>query len=68
MFEQKKPRISTYDEYLQVSLLQLTEIAIKKELSVEQVKAYFDEIISNLYKIKELDKKDKLVGEEDALS
>ena len=66
MEENRKPKVSWFDECLQVSLLKLTQISIMQDLTIPQVKAYFDEIINDLYKMEELMKKEK--EEENALN
>ena len=66
MEDKRKPKVSWFDECLQVSLLKLTQISIMQDLTIPQVKAYFDEIINDLYKMEELMKKEK--EEENALN
>ena len=68
MEKQRKPKVSWFDECLQVSLLKLTQISIMQDLTIPQVKAYFDEIINDLYQMEEMMKKEKSKSEEDALS
>ena len=65
---QRKPLVSWYDECLQVSLLKLAQIAVMRHLTKEEVKAYFDEILNDLDKYGELDKKEKNLTEEKSLS
>lgn len=65
---ERKPMVSWYDECLQVSLLKLAQIAITRHLTVEEVKAYFDEILRDLEEMKALDKKEASISEENALS
>lgn len=59
----RKPKVSWYDECLQVSLLKLAQISVMKHLTLEEVKAYFDEIINDLEQMIELDKKDSTLDE-----
>ena len=66
--ENRKPKVSLFDECLQVSLLKLTQISIMEDLTIEQVKAYFDEIINDLYEMEKIEKDRKSKTEEDALS
>ena len=66
--KERKPKVSWFDECLQISLLKLTEMSIMQDLTIEQVKDYFDEIIRDLYEMEELMKKEKSITEEDALS
>ena len=66
--ENRKPKVSLFDECLQVSLLKLTQISIMEDLTIEQVKAYFDEIINDLYEMEKIEKEKKSKTEEDALS
>lgn len=66
--ENRKPKVSLFDECLQVSLLKLTQISIMEDLTIEQVKAYFDEIINDLYEMEKIEKERKSKTEEDALS
>ena len=66
--ENRKPKVSWFDECLQVSLLKLTQISIMEDLTIEQVKAYFDEIINDLYEMEKIEKERKAKTEEDALS
>lgn len=66
--ENRKPKVSWFDECLQVSLLKLTQISIMEDLTIEQVKAYFDEIINDLYEMEKIEKESKSKTEEDALS
>lgn len=66
--ENRKPKVSWFDECLQVSLLKLTQISIMEDLTIEQVKAYFDEIINDLYEMEKIEKERKSKTEEDALS
>ena len=68
MTNKRRPKVSWYDECLQVSLLKLAQIAIMEDLTIPQVKAYFDEIINDLYEMESLMKKEKEVSEEDSLS
>ena len=68
MEENRKPKVSWFDECLQVSLLKLTQISIMEDLTIEQVKAYFDEIINDLYEMEKIEKERKSKTEEDALS
>lgn len=68
MEENRKPKVSWFDECLQVSLLKLTQISIMQDLTIPQVKAYFDEIINDLYQMEELIKEEKEKSEKDALS
>lgn len=68
MENNKRPKVSWFDECLQVSLLKLTQISIMQDLTIPQVKAYFDEIINDLYEMEELMKKEKEKTEKDALS
>ena len=65
---ERKPKVSLFDECLQVSLLKLTQISIMEDLTIEQVKAYFDEIINDLYEMEKIEKERKSKTEEDALS
>lgn len=64
----RKPKVSWFDECLQISLLKLTEMSIMQDLTIEQVRDYFDEIIRDLYEMEELMKNEKSKSEEDALS
>ena len=64
----RKPKVSWFDECLQVSLLKLTQISIMEDLTIPQVKAYFDEIINDLYEMEKIEKEKKSKTEEDALS
>lgn len=64
----RKPKVSWFDECLQVSLLKLTQISIMENLTIPQVKAYFDEIINDLYEMEKIEKEKKSKTEEDALS
>lgn len=66
--ENRKPKVSWFDECLQVSLLKLTQISIMEDLTIPQVKAYFDEIINDLYEMEKIEKEKKSKTEEDALS
>ena len=66
--ENRKPKVSWFDECLQVSLLKLTQISIMEDLTIEQVKAYFDEIINDLYEMEKIEREKKSKTEEDALS
>ena len=66
--ENRKPKVSWFDECLQVSLLKLTQISIMEDLTIEQVKAYFDDIINDLYEMEKIEKERKSKTEEDALS
>ena len=66
--ENRKPKVSLFDECLQVSLLKLTQISIMEDLTIEQVKAYFDEIINDLYEMEKIEKERKSKTEEEALS
>lgn len=66
--ENRKPKVSLFDECLQVSLLKLTQISIMEDLTIPQVKAYFDEIINDLYEMEKIEKEIKSKTEEDALS
>lgn len=66
--EERKPKISLFDECLQVSLLKLTQISIMEDLTIDQVKAYFDEIINDLYEMEKIEQEKKSKTEEDALS
>ena len=66
--KERKPKVSWFDECLQISLLKLTEMSIMHDLTIEQVKDYFDEIIRDLYEMEELMKKEKSITEEDSLS
>ena len=66
--DNRKPKVSWFDECLQVSLLKLTQISIMEDLTIEQVKAYFDEIINDLYEMEKIEKEKKSKTEEDALS
>ena len=66
--DNRKPKVSWFDECLQVSLLKLTQISIMEDLTIEQVKAYFDEIINDLYEMEKIEKERKSKTEEDALS
>lgn len=66
--DNRKPKVSWYDECLQVSLLKLTQISIMEDLTIPQVKAYFDEIINDLYEMEKIEKEKKSKTEEDALS
>lgn len=66
--KERKPKVSWFDECLQISLLKLTEMSIMQDLTIGQVKDYFDEIIRDLYEMEELMKKEKSITEEDALS
>lgn len=59
MEDKRKPKVSWFDECLQVSLLKLTQISIMQDLTIPQVKVYFDEIINDLYQMEELMKKEK---------
>lgn len=66
--DNRKPKVSWFDECLQVSLLKLTQISIMENLTIPQVKAYFDEIINDLYEMEKIEKEKKSKTEEDALS
>lgn len=66
--ENRKPKVSWFDECLQVSLLKLTQISIMEDLTIEQVKSYFDEIINDLYEMEKIEKERKSKTEEEALS
>ncbi|MBQ3511178.1 MAG: hypothetical protein IJA30_02640 [Bacilli bacterium] len=66
--DNRKPKVSWFDECLQVSLLKLTQISIMEDLTIPQVKAYFDEIINDLYEMEKIEKEKKSKTEEDALS
>ena len=66
--DNRKPKVSWFDECLQVSLLKLTQISIMEDLTIPQVKAYFDEIINDLYEMEKIEKEKKDKTEEDALS
>ena len=66
--DNRKPKVSWFDECLQVSLLKLTQISIMEDLTIEQVKAYFDEIINDLYEMEKIEKERKSKTEEEALS
>ncbi len=66
--ENRKPKVSWFDECLQVSLLKLTQISIMEDLTIPQVKAYFDEIINDLYEMEKIEEERKSKTEEDALS
>ena len=66
--ENRKPKVSLFDECLQVSLLKLTQISIMEDLTIPQVKAYFDEIINDLYEMEKIEEERKSKTEEDALS
>lgn len=68
MEENRKPKVNWFDECLQVSLLKLTQISIMQDLTIPQVKAYFDEIINDLYQMEELMKKEKEKDEKQSLS
>ena len=68
MEEQRKPKVNWFDECLQVSLLKLTQISIMQDLTIPQVKAYFDEIIRDLYEMEEIMKNEEKKKEEDSLS
>ena len=68
MEEKRKPKVSWFDECLQVSLLKLAQISIMQDLTIPQVKAYFDEIINDLYQMEELMKKEEQKKEKDSLS
>ncbi|MBO5120645.1 MAG: hypothetical protein J6C28_03040 [Bacilli bacterium] len=68
MEENRKPKVSWFDECLQVSLLKLAQISIMQDLTIPQVKAYFDEIINDLYQMEELMKKEKEKDEKQSLS
>jgi hypothetical protein len=59
MDNKRKPKVSWFDECLQVSLLKLTQISIMQDLTIPQVKAYFDEIINDLYEMEKLMEKEK---------
>ena len=64
--EERKPKVSWFDECLQVSLLKLTQISIMQDLTIPQVKAYFDEIINDLYEMEKIMNKEKSKIEEDS--
>ena len=66
--DNRKPKVSWFDECLQVSLLKLTQISIMEDLTIPQVEAYFDEIINDLYEMEKIEKEKKSKTEEDALS
>lgn len=66
--QQHKPKVSWFDECLQMSLLKLTQISIMQDLTIPQVQAYFDEIIRDLYEMEKMVQKEKAKTEEDALS
>ena len=66
--DNRKPKVSWFDECLQVSLLKLTQISIMEDLTIPQVKAYFDEIINDLYEMEKIEKEKKSKTEEYALS
>lgn len=68
MQENRKPKVSWFDECLQISLLKLTQISLMQDLTIPQVKAYFDEIINDLYQMEELMKKEKEKDEKQSLS
>lgn len=68
MEENRKPKVSWFDECLQVSLLKLAQISIMQDLTIPQVKAYFDEIINDLYQMEELMKKENEKDEKQSLS
>lgn len=68
MEEQRKPKVSWFDECLQVSLLKLTQISIMENLTIPQVKEYFDEIINDLYEMEKMMDEEKSKSEEDSLS
>lgn len=59
MEKERKPKVSWFDECLQISLLKLTQISIMQDLTIPQVKAYFDEIINDLYEMEKQMKKEK---------
>ena len=59
MEKERKPKVSWFDECLQISLLKLTQISIMQDLTIPQVKAYFDEIIYDLYEMEKQMKKEK---------
>ena len=59
MDNKRKPKVSWFDECLQVSLLKLTQISIMQDLTIPQVKAYFDEIINDLYEMEKVMEKEK---------
>ena len=59
MDNKRKPKVSWFDECLQVSLLKLPQISIMQDLTIPQVKAYFDEIINDLYEMEKLMEKEK---------
>ena len=59
MEKERKPKVSWFDECLQISLLKLTQISIMQDLTIPQVKAYFDEIINDLYEMEKQVKKEK---------
>jgi hypothetical protein len=67
MEENRKPKVSWFDECLQVSLLKLAQISIMQDLTIPEVKAYFDEIINDLYQMEELMNKEKEKTENDSL-
>ncbi len=64
----KKPMNSWYDEYLQISLLKLAQIAASRRISPEELKNYFDDLMKRLKEMEQLDQKDQLRSEENALS
>ena len=66
--DNRKPKVSWFDECLQVSLLKITQISMMEDLTIPQVKAYFDEIINDLYEMEKIEKEKKSKTEEDALS
>lgn len=68
MQEKHEPKVSWFDECLQISLLKLTQISITQNLTISQVRAYFDEIINDLYEMEKMVEKEKAKTEEDALS
>ena len=59
MEKERKPKVSWFDECLQISLLKLTQISIMQDLTIPQVKAYFDEIINDLYEMEKQMKKEE---------
>lgn len=59
MEKERKPKVSWFDECLQISLLKLTQISIMQDLTIPQVKAYFDEIINDLYEMEKVMKKEE---------
>ena len=68
MPENRRPKVNWFDECLQVSLLKLAQISIMQDLTIDQVKDYFDEILNDLSEMEKLMKEEKAKSEEGSLS